>query len=74
MVRCQAGNLRAGRPQGIAPTMVRLRKLMRIWRQRKVSFLSRGNFTLCVICQQSLTKTEEDACGPFHSNAADHET
>jgi hypothetical protein len=41
-------------PQGIAPTMVRLGKLVRAWWQRNVSFPLHGYFTLCVIRQQSL--------------------
>ena len=43
-----------GRPQGIAPTMLRLRKPVHAWWQRNVSFPSPGHFTLCVIRQQSL--------------------
>src|SRR6266704_788299 len=43
-----------GRAQGIAPTMLRLCKPVRAWRQRNVSFPSPGHFTLCVIRQQRL--------------------
>ena len=37
----------------VAPTMLRLRKPVRAWWQRNVSFPSLGHFTLCVIRQQS---------------------
>ncbi len=43
-----------GRGQGIAPTMLRLRKPMRVWWRWNVSFLSPGHFTQSVIRQQSL--------------------
>jgi len=46
---------RAGRAQGIAPTMVRLRASRGVHGgTMNVSFPSPGNFTLCVIHQQSL--------------------
>src|SRR6266536_2343271 len=57
-----------GRAQGIAPTMRRLRKPVRAWWQRNVSFPSPGHSTLYVIRQQSLSKV-----GFFHKLGARNE-
>ena len=53
-------------------TMLRLRKPVRAWWQRNVSFPSPGHFTLCVIRQQSLQWRREISRtrftnGPAHS-------
>ncbi len=54
-----------GRAQGIAPTMRRLRKPVRAWWQRNVSFPSPGHSTLYVIRQQSLTWSGSSCTHPF---------
>jgi hypothetical protein len=52
--RCvHGGKTRQRATTRVAPTILRLRKPVRAWRQRNVSFPSHGHFTLCVIRQQS---------------------
>lgn len=44
-----------GRSLVVAPTMVRLRKLVNAWEHRNVSVPLPGHITLCVMRQQSLS-------------------